>query len=108
MEVGFVTTHSACPPHALGIAQPAKTDLVNRLARVRGQIEGISRMVEDERYCPDILQQFAAAHSALRSAEKVLLANHLEHCATHALEMGGDSATQVRSELVELFHRYIG
>ena len=103
-----MTTQSHCPPHALGIAEPAKSDLLNRLARVRGQIEGIRRMVEDERYCPDILQQFAAAHSALRSAEKVLLANHLEHCAAHALEMGGDSATQVRSELVQLFHRYLG
>lgn len=64
-------------------------------------------MVEDERYCPDILQQFAAAHSALRAAEKILLANHLEHCATHAMAMGGESAEQVRAELIGIFHRYL-
>ena len=54
------------PAHAMGIAEPTKKDLLKRLARVRGQVEGIQRMVEDERYCPDILQQFAAVHSALR------------------------------------------
>ena len=91
----------------MGIAGQAKTDLLHRLARIRGQIEGIRRMVEDERYCPDIMQQFSAVHSALRSSEKILLTNHLEHCATHALEMGGEPAAQVRSELVDLFHRYL-
>jgi DNA-binding FrmR family transcriptional regulator len=64
-------------------------------------------MVEDERYCPDILHQFAAVHSALRSAEKELLANHLEHCATRAIEEGGEGANQVRREIVDLFHRFV-
>lgn len=94
-------------PHAMGIAAETKDDLRRRLARVRGQVEGLQRMVEEERYCPEILQQFAAVHSALRSAEKELLANHLDRCATHALTEGGESAGQVRRELVELFHRYL-
>ncbi len=92
--------------HAMGIAEHTKTDLTRRLARIRGQVEGISRMVEEERYCPDILQQFAAVHSALRSAEKELLANHLEHCATRAISDGGDAADDVRREIVDLFHRF--
>jgi DNA-binding FrmR family transcriptional regulator len=91
----------------MGIGDPTKQDLLHRLARARGQIDGIRRMVEDERYCPEIMQQFAAVHSALRSAEKLLLANHLEHCATHAITRGGEPAAQVRSELVDLFHRYL-
>ncbi len=95
------------PPHAMGIQEAAKRDLLRRLARVRGQVEGVQRMVEDERYCPDILQQCAAVHSALRGAEKVLLANHLEGCATHAMEQGGEAAAQVREEIVDLLHRYI-
>ncbi|KPK81069.1 MAG: hypothetical protein AMS25_07880 [Gemmatimonas sp. SM23_52] len=95
------------PIHAMGIAASTKRDLLKRLARVRGQIEGIQRMVEDERYCPDILQQFAAVHSALRGAEKLLLSNHLERCATHAIKKGGEPAAQVRQEIVDLLYRYL-
>lgn len=93
--------------HALGIAEPTKRDLLQRLARIRGQVEGLHRMVEEERYCPDILQQTAAVHRALRSAERTLLANHLERCATHAVEQGGKAAAQVRQEIVDLFYRYL-
>ena len=97
---------SEAGPHALGIAEGTKNDLDRRLARIRGQVGGIARMVEDERYCPDILQQFAAVHSALRAAEKELLLNHLERCATHAIEEGGDAATRVRQEIADLFMRF--
>ncbi len=102
------TTQSARDlPHARGIAPHTKSDLLKRLARVRGQVEGIQRMVEDERYCPDILQQFAAVHSALRAAEKRLLSSHLERCATHAIQQGGQPAEQVRGEIVDLLYRYL-
>lgn len=94
--------------HAMGIAEGTKNDLGRRLARIRGQVGGIARMVEDERYCPDILQQFAAVHSALRAAEKGLLLNHLERCATHAIEEGGDDAARVRAEIADLFMRFAG
>lgn len=98
------TTHTS---HAMGIEPHTKRDLLRRLARVRGQVEGIARMVEDDRYCPDILQQFSAVHSALRGAEKRLLTNHLERCATHAIQQGGAPADQVRKEIVDLLHRYV-
>jgi len=98
---------NAKPPHAMGIAEPAKREILQRLARARGQVEGIQRMVRDERYCPDILQQFAAVHSALRGAEKLLLANHLERCATRAIVEGGEAAAAVRQEIVDLLHRYV-
>ena len=93
-------------PHALGIAEGTKNDLDRRLARIRGQVGGIARMVEEERYCPDILQQFAAVHSALRAAEKELLLNHLERCATHAIEAGGAAAARSRREIADLFMRF--
>lgn len=95
------------PDHALGIAENTKRDILKRLARARGQVEGIQRMVEEERYCPDILQQFAAVHSALNGAEKLLLANHLEGCVTQAIHMGGEPAAQVREEIVDLLYRYV-
>lgn len=94
-------------PHAMGIETETKRDLLRRLARVRGQVEGIQRMVEDDRYCPDILQQFAAVHSALRAAEKLLLSNHLQRCATHAIQHGGAPADRVRKEIVDLLYRYV-
>jgi DNA-binding FrmR family transcriptional regulator len=93
--------------HAMGIAEPTKADLLKRLARIRGQVDGIRRMVEDERYCPEILQQFAAVRAGLASAEKELFANHLEGCATHGLAQGGDAAREVRQELLDLFYRYM-
>lgn len=80
---------------------------MRRLSRIRGQVEGIRKMVEEERYCPDVLQQFDAVHSALRSTQKVLLRNHLEGCATRAIEEGGEGAEQVREEIVALFARYM-
>jgi DNA-binding FrmR family transcriptional regulator len=95
------------PDHAVGIADNTKRDILKRLARARGQVEGIQRMVEEERYCPDILQQFAAVHSALNGAEKLLLANHLEGCVTQAIRVGGEPAAQVREEIVDLLYRYV-
>ncbi len=93
--------------HATGIAPATKADLLKRLARIRGQVDGIRRMVEDERYCPDIMQQFAAVRSGLAAAEKELFANHLEGCATHGLAEGGETAAEVRQELLDLFYRYM-
>lgn len=102
------TTRTAeAVPHAMGIEGGTKRDVLQRLARIRGQVEGLSRMVEEERYCPDILQQFAAVHSALKSTQKLLLANHLEGCASRAIEEGGEEAAQVREEILGLFTRYM-
>lgn len=97
----------AAHTHAMGIPEATRDDLTRRLARIRGQVEGISRMVDENRYCPDILHQCAAVHSALRSAEKELLASHLERCATHAIAEGGEAASDVRREIVDLFHRFV-
>lgn len=93
--------------HAMGIPEETRADLERRLSRVRGQVDGVARMIREERYCPDILHQFAAVHAALRSAEKELLASHLERCASRAIEAGGEEAAEVRREIVDLFGRYL-
>lgn len=90
----------------MSMPEGTKDDLLKRLSRVRGQVDGIRRMVDEERYCTDIMQQIAAARSALRSAEKELLASHLDHCATHAIVQGGEPADNARAELVDLFYKY--
>ena len=95
------------PDHAMGISPETKGDLLRRLSRIGGQVRGLSRMIEEERYCPEVLQQFAAVRSALGAAERLLLANHLEGCATRAISEGGRSAERVRQEIVDLFSRYV-
>ncbi len=95
-----------CHTHAMGLEEATKRNLRTRLNRVRGQVDGILRMIEDERYCPEIMQQFAAVHAGLRSVEKKLMENHLDRCASRAMAEGGDAAAQVRQEIVDLFYRY--
>lgn len=94
-------------PQAMGMPKPTKDDLLKRLSRIRGQVDGVRRMIEEERLTPDIMQQTSAAHSALRSAEKVLLASYLDHYVADAIEQGGASAAQARREFIELFYRHM-
>lgn len=63
-------------------------DLVTRLNRIEGQVKGIKKMVEEERYCIDILTQVAAVQSALNSFNKVLLSNHIKTCVVEEIKSG--------------------
>ena len=80
-----------------------KTTLRNRLNRVEGQVRGVSRMIEEDRYCIDILTQIRAARSALAGVEKELLKEHLEHCIVGAMVAGDEREQRKKaSELIEL------
>ena len=83
-----------------------KPALVNRLNRIEGQVRGIARMVEDDRYCIDVLTQLQAVRAALGKVETELLRNHLGHCIEGAI-ISGDKAQQRRKaeELIELLER---
>jgi len=84
-----------------------KKSLQLRLRRVEGQVRGLQKMVEQDRYCPEILEQMSAVHASLRSIERVLLRGHLQHCATEALRSGDEKkAERTYEELTELFYRY--
>jgi len=85
--------------HAVGVDSEIKSSNLKRLRRIEGQIRGLHKMVEDDRYCPDILMQVASAQEALRSVSRELLRNHLSHCARRAL--GGTDA-QARLAIDEL------
>lgn len=78
-----------------------------RLKRIEGQVRGIHRMVEDDRYCPDILVQVASVQQALRGVSRELMRNHLRHCAATALREGGDSAEAMERELLDLIYKYL-
>jgi len=81
--------------------------LGTRLARIEGQVRGIARMVDEERYCIDILTQMQAVKSALKRVEEQILKEHAAHCVAHAIR-SGDAKDQTRkfNELVELFGKY--
>ena len=78
--------------------------LLQRLSRIQGQVGGIARMVEEERYCIDILTQIQAVKAALRKAEEEILKSHSDHCVAHAIRSGDEkNARRKFAELVELF-----
>ncbi len=77
----------------------AEKELVlKRLRRIEGQVRGIQRMVDADRYCIDVLAQVSAATAALQSVALLLLDEHLAHCVTHAIQAGGDEAEQKLAE----------
>jgi DNA-binding FrmR family transcriptional regulator len=85
----------------------ADPKLLTRLARIEGQVRGISRMVEEERYCIDVLNQIEAIKAALRKVELEVLKGHAAHCVAHAIKSGNArDQKQKFDELVELFSRY--
>jgi len=84
-----------------------KHALVKRLHRIEGQVRGIEKMVEDERYCVDILTQIAAASTALESVAFKVLDDHVNHCVAHALASGdAEVAAEKSRELLAAVHRF--
>ncbi len=77
-----------------------------RLRRIEGQVRGLQKMVDDDRYCADILTQISSVQEALRGVSRELMRNHLKHCATSAIHSGGDEADQMYDELVDLMYTH--
>jgi CsoR family transcriptional regulator, copper-sensing transcriptional repressor len=75
-----------------------KEIIQKRLRKVEGQIRGLQRMVDDDRYCIEILEQVSAATKALQAVALELLDDHLAHCVSEAVRKGGDEATEKLSE----------
>ena len=96
---------AAAGRRADGTDPDIKAANLRRLARVEGQVRGVRQMVEDERYCADILDQIAAVQQAMRAVAREVLRNHLEHCARNALAGSDDDAQAMRAELLKLFDK---
>ena len=75
-----------------------KEDYAKRLRRIEGQVRGIAKMIDDDKYCIDILTQISAVNSALQSVALGLLDEHLNHCVSHAVAAGGDEAEKKLAE----------
>ena len=91
---------------AVAVDPDAKARNVKRLRRIEGQVRGLQKMVEEDRYCADILMQISSVHEALRSVGRELMRNHLKHCATQAIAQGPESAEPMYDELVDLMYRH--
>ncbi|HUQ90013.1 MAG TPA: metal-sensitive transcriptional regulator [Vicinamibacterales bacterium] len=88
--------------HADGVDAAIKDANLKRLRRIEGQVRGLQKMVEDDRYCPEIITQIASVQEALRGVGRQLLRNHLKHCATTAIKKGPADADRTYDELLEL------
>ena len=81
-----------------------QAQLQSRLSRIEGQIRGVSRMVEEQRPCIEVLQQLASVQAALKGVTKDVLRNYLERCATDAIKSGD---TKVYDELMEAIYKFV-
>jgi CsoR family transcriptional regulator, copper-sensing transcriptional repressor len=92
--------------HAAHVDPEIKHAIGTRLRRIEGQVRGLQKMVEDERYCADVLMQLSSVQEALRGVGRGLLHNHLKHCVTEAIRsQDPDQADAMYDELMELMYR---
>lgn len=91
--------------HAAGVDPEIKAANLKHLKRIEGQVRGIAAMIEDDRYCADVIQQCAAVQESLRAVAKNVYRNHLKHCAVRALHDPGPDRDRMVEELLELSSR---
>jgi CsoR family transcriptional regulator, copper-sensing transcriptional repressor len=99
-------TGEASGRKALEVEPGIKDRNQKRLRRIEGQVRGLQRMVEEDRYCADILTQISSVQEALRSVGRELMRNHLRHCAASAVRSGGADAEAMYDEIVDLMYRH--
>ena len=90
---------------AVAVDPERKDRNLKRLRRIEGQVRGLHKMVEDDRYCADIMIQISSVQEALRAVSRELMRNHLRHCATAAIQASPEEAEQMYDELVDLMSR---
>ena len=94
--------------HAVGVDQEIKDRNLKRLRRIEGQVRGLQRMVEEDRYCADVLTQISSVHEALRSVGRELVRNHLKHCAATAIR--GDDVQETEAmydEIIDMMYKHV-
>lgn len=91
---------------AIGVDPELKAANLRRLSRIEGQVRGVQRMIEGDRYCADILTQVSSVQEALRAVARSLMRNHLAHCATHAIQSGSDEEREAMyNELLDMIYK---
>ena len=92
--------------HAVAVDADVKDRNLKRLRRIEGQVRGIQKMVEEDRYCADIMTQISSVHEALRAVGRELMRNHLKHCASTAIRSSEEDAEAMYDELVDLMFKH--
>jgi CsoR family transcriptional regulator, copper-sensing transcriptional repressor len=92
---------------AAGVDPGIKAANLRRLRRIEGQVRGLQKMVEDDRYCADIITQVASVQEALRGVARQLMRNHLKHCAATAITQGEPEAQAMYDELLDLVYKHL-
>ncbi len=91
---------------AVAVDGDIKDRNLKRLRRIEGQVRGLQKMVEEDRYCADVMTQISSVQEALRSVSRELMRNHLKHCAAGAIKSGPAEAEQMYDELVDLMYKH--
>ncbi|MEO7455295.1 MAG: metal-sensitive transcriptional regulator [Gemmatimonadaceae bacterium] len=91
---------------AVAVDADGKARNIKRLRRIEGQVRGLQKMVEEDRYCADIMTQISSVHEALRSVGRELMRNHLKHCAMAAIKSGPETAEPMYDELVDMVYKH--
>ena len=106
------TAACGCEAHtgertAVAVDPEVKASNLTRLRRIEGQIRGLQKMVDEDRYCADIMVQISSVQEALRAVGRALMRNHLRHCAAEAIGKGSpDEAEAMYDELLELIYKH--
>lgn len=95
------------PRRAAAVSTDLKAANLARLRRIEGQVRGLQKMVEGDRYCPDIIAQVASVQEALRGVSRNLMRNHLSHCAAGAIARGGDEAERMYTEILDVIYKHL-
>jgi DNA-binding FrmR family transcriptional regulator len=91
---------------AVAVDADAKERNLKRLRRIEGQVRGLQKMVEEDRYCADIMTQISSVHEALRAVGRELMRNHLKHCTSNAVRSSEAEAEGMYDELVDLMFKH--
>ena len=92
--------------HAVAVDADIKDGNLKRLRRIEGQVRGLQKMLEEDRYCADVLTQISSVQEALRGVGRELMRNHLKHCAASAIKAGDAEAEAMYDELVDLMYKH--
>ncbi len=104
-ELSSVGANQSGGRKAVYVDPSRKEKNVKRLRRIEGQVRGLQKMVEADRYCADIMIQISSVSEALRSVGRELMRNHLRHCASAAIKSGGEDADAMYDELIDLIYK---
>ena len=99
-------THETAERKAIGVDPDIKARNLKRLRRIEGQVRGLQKMIDEDRYCADVMTQIGSVHEALRAVGQELMRNHLRHCATSAIKAGSNDAEAMYDELIDMMYRH--